>query len=84
MQIPAIVPHLTAGGTAFGGQTVAPYVKYGENHQGRRCVSEPSLSWGGIKLSHRLGHWLEMSDSDSAPRNKRQRNVDEPAHHQHF
>jgi hypothetical protein len=36
IQSPPMVPHLTAGGTAFGGQIVAQYVKYGENHQGRR------------------------------------------------
>jgi hypothetical protein len=32
IQSPPMVPHLTASGTAFGGQTVAQYVRYGEDH----------------------------------------------------
>ena len=51
-----LVPHLTAGGTTLGGQTVAQYVKYGEDHPD--VISKPSLSCGGIKLSYRFGHWL--------------------------
>ena len=35
IQSPPIVPHLTASGTVFGGQTVAQYVRDGEDHQGR-------------------------------------------------
>jgi hypothetical protein len=74
-----MLPHLTAGGTVFGGQTVVQYVKYGEDHPRRQCdfLNLP-LSCGGIVLSYRLGPLvLKCQTYTPAPRNVPQQNVDE-------